>query len=89
MSFGLYAAGYAIVIVGLVYVAHLMHMPQHWILGRRDRHDRHWATVGREGHPPKRPRLKSLATRGNSNSFSQEDRWSRAPEIIVGRAIHH
>jgi hypothetical protein len=32
MSFGIYAAGYAIVIVGLVYVAHLMHMPQHWIL---------------------------------------------------------
>jgi hypothetical protein len=32
MSFGLYAAGYAIVIVGLVYAAHLMHMPMHWIL---------------------------------------------------------
>ncbi len=32
MSFGLYAAGYAIVIAGLVYVAHLMHMPSHWIL---------------------------------------------------------
>jgi hypothetical protein len=32
MSFGIYAAGYAIVIVGLVYVAHLMHMPSHWIL---------------------------------------------------------
>jgi hypothetical protein len=32
MSFGIYAAGYAIVIIGLVYVAHLMHMPQHWIL---------------------------------------------------------
>jgi hypothetical protein len=32
MSFGIYAAGYAIVIIGLVYIAHLMHMPQHWIL---------------------------------------------------------
>jgi hypothetical protein len=32
MSFGIYAAGYAIVIVGLVYVAHLMHVPSHWIL---------------------------------------------------------
>jgi hypothetical protein len=32
MSFGIYAAGYAIVIVGLIYVAHLMHMPSHWIL---------------------------------------------------------
>ncbi len=32
MSFGLYAAGYAIVIAGLVYVEHLMHMPSHWIL---------------------------------------------------------
>jgi hypothetical protein len=32
MSFGLYAAGFAIVIAGLVYGAHLMHMPSHWIL---------------------------------------------------------
>ncbi|MGA3333309.1 MAG: hypothetical protein ABSC62_04000 [Terracidiphilus sp.] len=32
MSFKLYAAGYAIVIVGLVYAAHLVHMPSHWIL---------------------------------------------------------
>ena len=32
MSFGLYAAGYAIVIAGLVYAAHLAHMPQRWIL---------------------------------------------------------
>jgi uncharacterized membrane protein YiaA len=31
MSFGLYATGYAIVIVGLVYGAHLMHMPERWI----------------------------------------------------------
>ena len=31
MSFGLYAAGFAIVIVGLIYGAHLMHMPAHWI----------------------------------------------------------
>jgi hypothetical protein len=32
MSFGLYAAGYAIVIAGLIYAAHLVHMPSHWIL---------------------------------------------------------
>jgi uncharacterized membrane protein len=32
MSFGLYAAGFAIVIAGLVYGAHLVHMPSHWIL---------------------------------------------------------
>jgi hypothetical protein len=32
MSFGLYAAGFAIVIAGLVYAAHLLHIPSHWIL---------------------------------------------------------
>ncbi len=32
MSFGLYAAGYAIVIAGLVYAAYLMHVPAHWIV---------------------------------------------------------
>ena len=32
MSFGLYAIGYAIMLVGLVYGAHLMHMPTHWIV---------------------------------------------------------
>jgi hypothetical protein len=32
MSFGIYAAGFAILIGGLAYVAHLMHMPMHWIL---------------------------------------------------------
>ena len=31
MSFGLYAAGYAIVIIGLIWGAHLMHIPSHWI----------------------------------------------------------
>jgi hypothetical protein len=31
MSFGLYAAGYAIMIAGLAYGAHLMRVPQHWI----------------------------------------------------------
>jgi hypothetical protein len=31
MSFGLYAIGYAIMIGGLMYGAHLMHMPTHWI----------------------------------------------------------
>lgn len=32
MSFGLYSAGFAIVIIGLIYAAHLMHMPAHWIV---------------------------------------------------------
>jgi hypothetical protein len=31
MSFGLYTVGFAIVIAGLIYGAHLMHMPAHWI----------------------------------------------------------
>jgi hypothetical protein len=31
MSFGLYAAGFAIVIGGLIYAAHLMHIPAQWI----------------------------------------------------------
>jgi hypothetical protein len=31
MSFGLYAAGYAIMIAGLAYGAHLMRVPQQWI----------------------------------------------------------
>jgi hypothetical protein len=32
MSFGIYAAGFAIMIAGLAYAAHLVHMPAHWIL---------------------------------------------------------
>jgi uncharacterized membrane protein len=32
MSFGLYAAGFAIMIGGLAYAAHLVHMPAHWIV---------------------------------------------------------
>jgi uncharacterized membrane protein len=32
MSFGLYSAGFAIVIGGLIYAAHLVHMPTHWIV---------------------------------------------------------
>lgn len=32
MSFGLYSAGFAIVIIGLAYAAHLVHMPMHWIV---------------------------------------------------------
>jgi hypothetical protein len=31
MSFGIYAAGFAIVIGGLIYAAYLMHIPAHWI----------------------------------------------------------
>jgi len=32
MSFGIYAAGFAILICGLAYAAHLVHMPTHWIV---------------------------------------------------------
>ncbi len=32
MSFGLYATGFAIVIIGLMYGAHLMHVPSPWIV---------------------------------------------------------
>ena len=32
MSFGLYAVGFAILIGGLIYGAHLVHMPGHWIV---------------------------------------------------------
>ncbi len=32
MSFGIYAVGFAILIAGLAYVAHLMRMPPHWIV---------------------------------------------------------
>jgi hypothetical protein len=32
MSFGLYAVGYLILIVGLCYLAHLMHIPEHFII---------------------------------------------------------
>jgi xanthine/uracil/vitamin C permease (AzgA family) len=31
MSFGIYAAGFAIMICGLVYAAHLAHVPPHWV----------------------------------------------------------
>lgn len=33
MSFGIYLCGFAILIAGLAYCAHLMHIPAHWILG--------------------------------------------------------
>ena len=32
MSFGIYAAGFTIMIGGLVYAAYLVHMPTHWIV---------------------------------------------------------
>ncbi len=31
-SFGLYAIGFVVMIGGLIYAAHLMHMPTHWIV---------------------------------------------------------
>ncbi len=33
MSFGLYALGYVVIIIGIAYIAHLMHIPQAWIGG--------------------------------------------------------
>lgn len=32
MSFGIYAVGYLILIAGVAYLAHLMHIPQHYII---------------------------------------------------------
>ena len=32
MSFGLYVLGYLIMIVGLIYEATILHVPQHWIV---------------------------------------------------------
>jgi hypothetical protein len=32
MSFGIYAVGYLILIVGVVYLARLMHIPQHYLV---------------------------------------------------------
>ena len=33
MSFGIYAVGYLILICGVAYLAHLMHIPQTWMVG--------------------------------------------------------
>ena len=32
MSFGIYALGYLILIIGVAYLAHLMHVPQNYIV---------------------------------------------------------
>ncbi len=32
MSFGIYAVGYIILIVGVAYLAHIMHVPQTYII---------------------------------------------------------
>jgi hypothetical protein len=32
MSFGLYILGTIILIAGVVYVCHLAHLPQHWVI---------------------------------------------------------
>jgi hypothetical protein len=32
MSFGIYIAGFTVLIGGLVYAAHLLHLPTHWIV---------------------------------------------------------
>jgi hypothetical protein len=32
MSFGLFAAGFVVLIIGLAYLAHLMHIPEHYIV---------------------------------------------------------
>jgi hypothetical protein len=33
MSFGLYMVGTIVLIVGIVYICHLAHVPQHWVIG--------------------------------------------------------
>ena len=35
MSFGMYSVGYLILIGGVVYLAHLMHIPEHYIISSR------------------------------------------------------
>jgi hypothetical protein len=32
MSFGIYAVGFVIIMIGLLYMAHLMHIPQHYMI---------------------------------------------------------
>ena len=32
MSFGIYVVGYLILIAGVAYLAHLLHVPQHYII---------------------------------------------------------
>ena len=32
MSFGIYAVGFLILIAGLAYLAHLIHIPEHYII---------------------------------------------------------
>ena len=32
MSFGIYAVGYLVLIAGVAYLAHLMHIPQNYII---------------------------------------------------------
>ena len=32
MSFGIYAVGYLVLIAGIAYLAHLMHIPQNYII---------------------------------------------------------
>jgi len=54
MSFGLYAIGFAILIGGLIYAAHLVHMPAHWICRGRDRTLRRWNSIGCKGDASER-----------------------------------
>ncbi len=32
MSFGIFAVGFLVLIIGLSYLAHLMHVPEHYII---------------------------------------------------------
>ena len=32
MNFGIYLVGFLVVITGLIYGAHLLHVPKHWIV---------------------------------------------------------
>ena len=33
MSFALYTLGTIVLIIGVLYVCHLVHIPQHWMIG--------------------------------------------------------
>jgi TctA family transporter len=33
MSYAVYAVGYLLVIAGVAYIAHLLHIPEDWIVG--------------------------------------------------------
>jgi hypothetical protein len=54
MSFGIYAVGFAIMICRLMYGAHLMHVPVHWIAVGAIVLFRRWDSVRSKGDAPER-----------------------------------